>query len=280
MKINSENIDELMFQLLEGDIQGEERTHLLEAIAANKVYSALWQAWQKTLLNPKDELIVMPLGPLLKRKQTVLWSWQYGIAAMLCLTIGASVFYFSNSKKDGIRVANQKPKNPKLEIIKVPTNEPVSNRLKEMDTILTLKQKMETLAKAVHETPANKSKPQPFLLPIQNIKEHLVEATAPKLIEQAPTTNNDKIESLLVKSELEKNVLLADTDISGILVSIETESKPRVKTTEIKQIIDERKRLLSRVFSKPNFKILNDSNNLLDRKILIENKKYRIIAGF
>ena len=275
MKINSENIDELMFQLLEGDIQGEERTHLLEAITADKVYSALWQAWQKTLLNPKDELIVMPLGPLLKRKQTVLWSWQYGIAAMLCLTIGASVFYFSNSKKEGIRVANQKPKNPKLEIIKVPTNEPVSNRLKEMDTILTLKQKMETLAKAVHETPANKSKPQPFLLPIQNIKEHLVEATAPKLIEQAPTTNNDKI-----KSELEKNVLLADTDISGILVSIETESKPRVKTTEIKQIIDERKRLLSRVFSKPNFKILNDSNNLLDRKILIENKKYRIIAGF
>ena len=79
---------------------------------------------------------------------------------------------------------------------------------------------------------------------------------------------------------MEKNVLLADTDISGILVSIETESKPRVKTTEIKQIIDERKRLLSRVFSKPNFKILNDSNNLLDRKILIENKKYRIIAGF
>lgn len=279
MKINSENIDELMFQLLEGDIQGEERNRLLEAIAADKEYSALWQAWQQTILNPNDELIVMPLAPMLKKRKAVLWSWKHGVAAMLCITIGASVFYFSTKNNNHFVDSIGKPKNPKLEIIKVPNNEPVKNHLKEIDTIISFKQKIESIAKNVHEAPIKELNPKPILVPIQNIKEQVAEITSPKSVELA-TTKNDKIESGLVKPELEKSALLADIDNSGILVSIETESKPRIKTTEMKQLINERKSLLSRVFSKPNIKILNDSNSILDRKILIENKKYRIIAGF
>jgi hypothetical protein len=277
MKINSENIDELMFQLLEGDIQGEERTHLLEAIATDKEYSALWQAWQQTVLNPNDELIVMPLAPMLKKKKVVLWSWKYGVAAMLCLTIGASVFYINHSAKEDNLVANQKPRNPKLEIIKVPTNEPVSNRLKEKDTVVSFKQKIESIAKKGNETKTKRLIPPPRRAPVQNVGEQLVQNIRP--IMNAPI-KNDRVEKKVAIAEVVTGNLPTDTDNSNILVSVQTQSKPRIKTTEIKQILSEKKSFLSRVFSRPSFQILNDSNSILDSKILIENKKYKIIAGF
>ena len=91
---------------------------------------------------------------------------------------------------------------------------------------------------------------------------------------------NDRVEKKIAIAEVVTGNLLTDTDNSNILVSVETQSKPRIKTTEIKQILSEKKSFLSRVFSRPRFHILNDSNSILDSKILIENKKYKIIAGF
>jgi len=279
MKINSENIDELMFQLLEGDIQGEERTHLLEAIAADKEYSALWQAWQQTVLNPNDELIVMPIAPLLKKKKVLLWSWKYSVAAMLCISIGAGMFYFSSNQQANLVESVAKPKNPKLEIIKVPTNEPVSNRLREKDTVVSFKQKIESIAKKGTETNTRKLRPLSRRAPAQNVEELLVQKILPIIKVQAPI-KNDKVETKVAVAEVVTGNLPTNTDNSNILVSVETESKPRIKTTLIKQIFSEKKNFLSRVFSKPSLQILNDSNSILGSKLLIENKKYKIIAGF
>lgn len=275
MKINSENIDELMFQLLEGDIQGEERTRLLEAIAADKEYSKLWQAWQQTVLNPNDELIVMPIAPLLKKKKVVVWSWKYGVAAMLCIAVGASIFYIGDKSSTHLVESTVKPKNPKLEIIKVPTNEPVSKHLKELDTVISFKQKIESIASSNKIAKPNKSiEVMPTNLP----QVDFVESKQPKINEQLPTKEVFVTPKVSVPATVISEPV--DNDYSGILVSIDSESKQRSKETVIKNLVNEKKNFISRLFSKPNFKIVNDSNNLRDSKIVIENKKYRIIAGF
>ena len=93
MKLNDEKFDELMFQLLEGEIQGEERQRLLEAIQADEHYNKQWQAWQKTILNPGDEMVVMNIAGLKKkeRKPLVLW-WKYAAAAVLVLSVGLFIY--------------------------------------------------------------------------------------------------------------------------------------------------------------------------------------------
>lgn len=278
MKINSENIDELMFQLLEGDIQGEERTRLLEAIEADKEYSALWQAWQQTILNPNDELIVMPIAPLLKKKKAVLWSWKYGVAAMLCISIGASVFYFNASTQEHFVESVSKPKNPKLEIIKVPNNEPVSNRVREKDTVISFKQKIESIAKNGSEAPPKKATPIPTIAPVQNIKEQLVEAVTPKPSEQAPKNIEPKISIPVTPNET--HIVLASIEPTGVSMSVFTETEPQNTKPMLEQKIEEKRNLLSKIFSTPKLRVLSDTSKLTNRKFILENKAYKIIAGF
>ncbi len=278
MKINSENIDELMFQLLEGDIQGEERTRLLEAISADKEYSALWQAWQQTVLNPNDELIVMPLAPLLKKRKVVLWSWKYGVAAMLCLTIGASVFYINHSAKEDNLVANQKPKNPKLEIIKVPTNEPVSNRLKEKDTVVTFKQKIETLAKHRQGPQFNPQRLPESPLPISNFEPALVDQTPPKTAEQKPLSEQPITTKIV--TPIASQVIFASTENTGVSLSVYTETEAPEEKPILSQKLQEKRNLLTRIFSAPKLQVVNDTSRFTNRKIILENRAYKIIAGF
>jgi len=37
---------------------------------------------------------------------------------------------------------------------------------------------------------------------------------------------------------------------------------------------------LARIFSKPKLQIVNDSNTRTNKKLIIQNKEYKIIAGF
>jgi hypothetical protein len=278
MKINSENIDELMFQLLEGDIQGEERTHLLEAIAADKEYSALWQAWQQTVLNPNDELIVMPLAPLMKKRKVVLWSWKYGVAAMLCISIGASMLYFSSNQQGHLVESVSKPKNPKLEIIKVPTNEPVSNRLKEMDTVVTLKQKIETLAKHRQSPQFNPQRLPESPLPFSNFEPAFADKTPTKTMEQKPLIEHPIVPKIVVPKE--SQVIFASTENTGVSLSVYTETEVPKEKPFLGQKLQEKRNLLTRIFSAPKFQVVNDSSRFTNRKIILENKAYKIIAGF
>lgn len=278
MKINSENIDELMFQLLEGDIQGEERTRLLEAIAADKEYSALWQAWQQTVLNPNDELLVMPIAPLLKKRKTVLWSWKYGVAAMLCIAVGASVFYFNQSAEENNLAANQKPKNPKLEIIKVPNNEPVSNRLREKDTVVSLKQKIETLAKHSRQpqfTPVSIPTSQ---LPVKTVPTELVDNTPAKIIDQRPL--KELVITPKISTPVTTQTILASSENTGVSLSVYTETEMPEEKPMLSQKLQEKRNLLSRIFSAPKLQVVNDTSRLTNKKIILENKAYKIIAGF
>ncbi len=274
MKISSENIDELMFQLLEGDIQGAERNRLLDAIAADKQYSIQWQAWQKTVLNPNDELIVMPIAPLLKkRKAAVFWSWKYGVAAMVCLTVGASVFYLSNKNERAIVVSEVKPKNPKLEVIKVPNNEPVSNQFKTKDTILTFKQKIQMMAH--HENKVNKEISAEIKMERPKEESEIALLEVKKEFEIPSNTPVMQQEKLI-----EMNPVSKISEVNNLVVTSYSESIPKTKKTDLNQEITEKKNLLARIFSKPNFKLTSDSANFKNRKLIIENKAYKIIAGF
>ncbi len=274
MKINSENIDELMFQLLEGEIQGEERIILLEAIEADKDYRLQWQAWQNTVLNPNEELLVMPVHKLLKKSKIgLIVMWKYAAAAVVVLTFGFGVFYSLQHGEKSIAGSENRPKNPKLEIIKVPNNEPVGNQIKEKDTTISFKQKIQMMAQGEHTnirkaqkgTPETDVVPMPYTAQLQDKKEIEVSVKTPD-IEQKKAT-----EITLVSQETEEN---------NTVVTSYSESIPRTKKTVLKQEISEKKSLLARIFSKPQFKLTNDSANFKNRKLIIENKQYKIIAGF
>lgn len=272
MKIENDNIDELMFRLLEGEIVGEERTMLLQAIAADKKYSAMWSAWQKTVLNPNDELLVMNTGKLKKKHRSILVIWRQ--AAVIALAVGIGLwFYMAGNNPQKTFSDTVKPGQPKHRIITVPQPSQSGKSNETPDTVLSLKQKIESIA----EVKKIKSLPQKSVKSDQqdvNPKEQ-----APQLI--ANEQPHEVIKAPVLEKEEKITLPEPARPVSdGVYVSVVSESKMKNNKTNINALISEKRNLLTRVFSKPKLKVINDSSSNANRKIILENKQYKIMAGF
>ncbi len=267
--LNDENIDDIMFQLLEGEIQGAERAKLLDAINADKQYAAIWATWQKTVLNANDELLVMNTNKLKKKthKPIVIWA-KYAAAACIILCIGV-LFFTQNKNEESSRVVEAEKKgNPKNNVIKMP-EKPSQNALVK-DTFIPIKEKIKYMANT----------PQKAVLETEMQKENKTEK--PELIVEKveiPKQEIPKVEKQIEKQE-EKPVFAQNSSENNVLVSYETESIKTKKQNILQEKVAEKTNLLARIFSKPKLQILADSNTRMNRKIILQNKEYKIIAGF
>jgi hypothetical protein len=265
--INDENIDEIMFQLLEGEISGPEKDQLLEAIQSDEAYSKLWTTWQQTVLSPEKETVSMNIKPLKKKSARIIpLNYKYAIAAMLVLGLGLAVF-FLNQKPAGPVVtegpAPHKAKKPVIEVPKPALSTPAENR---EDTIIPLREKIRTMA----ENRNSKSESGDIMPPAEDKKMPAPKNEGIAEVNQ-PVKNNDPKAINAVQDEEPKDHLL---------VTMSTDSKLLPDAREKQATPGKKGSLLSRIFGRPEFKLENDSSTRTNRRLIIENKQYKIIAGF
>jgi len=261
-QINDENIDEIMFQLLEGEITGFEREQLLTAIEADEAYSNLWQAWQQTILTPELELPVMNIRQLKKKTARVIpFNFRYAIAAMLVLGLGLAVFLVNQTPGEITVSEVPKPAQTKQPVKQIPKPEIKTPEDTRVDSLIPLKEKIRSMA----DIQTDKT---------NEIKQENIPAT-PITTEIKSTIEHDKIVEVTDTKNKLKEVEVPE---NHIIVTMSNDSKP---AQDFKKDISKPKQtFLSRIFGTPKFKLENDSNTRTNRRLIIENKQYKIIAGF
>ncbi len=272
MKLNDEKFDELMFQLLEGEIQGEERQRLLDAIQADEHYNKQWLAWQHTILNPGDEMVVMNIAGLKKKeKKPLVYWWKYAAAAVIVLSVG--FFLFNQGGKD----SNGTLANPKLQIKKVPSVEPVTNMKKDNDSVVSYRKKVEMMVLRPESVPAPFVNPQETPVPVE-IPKAFVENKKEQELKKVPEQLIEEEVKTVKPANTTLNHAVAQSD--GVIMTVYSENTSKNSASSIGSKIDEKRTLLSRILSMPKLKIVNDSNTYTNKKLILENKAYKIIAGF
>ena len=266
--INDENIDEIMFQLLEGEITGQEREHLLSAIHADEKYRKLWTAWQQTILPTPGENVSMDIAALKKRTARIIpFNYKYAIAAMLVLGLGLSIFLINRTPLEPLVTERPKPKKTTQPVLQVPKPEiktPYESR--EDSAKVPLKDKIRNIA-------VNRRQDVPESAEIIH---YIVEE------KKSETPQEDDKETFIVQTPDPVKVPVkqaepADDDPNKhIIVTMSSNSKP--SGIVIPQVRKES--LLTRLFGQPKIKLENDSSTRTNKKLIIENKQYRIIAGF
>src|SRR5574343_221764 len=254
--INDDNIDEILFQLLEGDVTGNERERLLEAIQADEAYNKLWMAWQKTVLQPEQDEQTFNSAPLKKKTARIIpFHFKYAAAAAIVITLGVALLY--NPKNTDIQVADIKPagKKPVIQTPALSPNSVNSPNESSKDSAVPLKEKIRYIAhkNLIMPSPVVTDPVMPKIIvpeveqPYQ--EEKVVELTTPVYIQNEPLRNSAPA-------------------TENILVSIENEYTPKPEL--------EKPSLFSRITGGSRIKIENDSNTRTSKKIIIENKKYQI----
>lgn len=252
--INDDNIDEIMFQLLEGDITGLERENLLQAIQADTKYLALWNTWQQTVLQTED----IPFNiSKLKRKKSIIIPLYIKYAAAVALIFGVIIFL----NKDNMKQKDMALLPPKIKTFKNPLpqiqKDSLYNNQMVRDTFVPIKEKIKYMVE--RETSTFET----------SILENNEAVRNPEIVQF------NKVDSLLiVKKSVEESKIKKEIE-EEIFVSI---SSDKILDTKIKS--KSNNSFLSRLLGKSSIKIEPDLNTRTKRKIIFENKKYQIIAGF
>lgn len=259
--INHDNMDEIMFMLLEGEIQGAERIRLLEAIEADPEYSKTWAIWQNTKITP-DESLVMPVAHLKKEKKGFIVPFQivkYAAAAVIVLAIGSAMYF--NSQTDIEVAGNGKgPSKPSPSI-----EAPKPSQVKTIPVERTKDSGKSALREKIRFMAEVPELPRLVVPESPNKFENIDTIIAP--FKQSPENVLAHYEVPQIDPETFKNN-------NDVLVTISNSDQTIQKNNQTKR------NLLERVFGNVKVKIENDSNTITKRKMVIENEKYQIIAGF
>lgn len=253
--INNDTIDELMFQLLEGEITGSERERLLEAIHADESYLKLWKAWQNTVLQTED----IPFdGTKLKHTKTFIIPYylKYGAAAIFIF----GLLIFLNLTHESPGELSMLP--PKIKTFKNPLPQAPSDSVNYhqlvRDTFVPFKEKVKYLA--------HHSKPRFFNSETTQIDSSV---NFVKIIDQ-----ENPIPRPVILPAMKEEPKKVNTYEEEIFVNISTEKN------EVQEVKKTPSNFLARLIGKPMIKIEPDLHTKSKRKIILENKKYQIIAGF
>lgn len=263
-KIDPENIDEIMFNLLEGEYSGAEKDSLLEAIEADPVYSELWSQWQKTKLSPEWH-IALDFEKLKKKKTIHLFNNKFlSIAASIILLIGISlIFRYLQNKEEVPSMSSNTPLIDSVSIAKqsAPAEiehsskpiEPISNSVTAgiEKSFITVRN---TNSGAIIKTPENAKRQTELALPhfadprfALPFSEDLI-----KLHEIIPIQNDS--------SEIVQQDVLVYTQIDG-------------------DNVKRKQGLIRKIFGNFSIKIVPDTSARLRNSIVVENQNYRLIAG-
>lgn len=262
MKITKENIDEYMFRLLENDLSPKETEALRQLIAENAEYQKLWQNWKNTVVSPENLIPHTDFSYLKKEsKKTVLLWWHYAAAASIIIILGLGILMTQTGIKETTFTEKNGNKKP---VISVPEMKPVNQATLKSDSIKDYKEKIKHYAQEKNSPILKKQFNEDRNSEIE------IKYSEKKVAINEPINNEFEIIPIAVTNI--QTPTLANSSISVeyyqedyIGGDIETKTKPN---------------FFKRMFSKPSIKIVNDTTTKLNKKLIIENDKYKILAGF
>lgn len=265
--IHKDNIDEIMFGLLEGDIQGRERQQLLQAIEADPEYAELWNIWQSTVVQPDTTETGMNTALLRKKTRAVVPLYiRFAAAAAIVVSAVSAVYLFRDTApvdspviadaKQGPRGIRSLPSSPADTIFTIRKN----------DTLKHSREKFRYIASKAYQT--------------KSVKEQPIQKQAEMPLVQQPVQQKH-VPAPEVEPALMPVLPAVETTAETALVSadhllVETESS---SSTQAPAAADKGS-LLGRLLGIRKIRIQNNGSSLSDKKLIIENKKYQIIAGF
>lgn len=259
--INDQNIDEIMFQLIEGEITGKEREILLDAIKADPAYASLWSVWQNTVLSPEAESPSMDISKLKKRTGFIVhFNIRYAAAAVLILSLGLSLYMILKQEKEIYTADKIKPviSTPASKMPVIAKDSMLENKFGR-DTFVPFREKVKHIAKA----PVIKQFESELIV---EDKIALNDFIKPVITETRPSDTFNKVQTLHKPVIVEQN----------LVVTVETETYSKTaKNTDTKN-----RGFFSRILGSSKIRIENDSNTISNKKIILQNNKYEIIAGF
>jgi len=252
--LNDDNIDEIMFQLLEGEITGIERENLLHAIQSDSKYLDLWNAWQNTVL--QNEEIPFNVSNLKRKKAFFIPHYlKYAAAAILIFSI-IIMLNKDNLKQDEMVLLPPKIKTFKNPLPQIQKDSVYNNHLVR-DTFIPLKEKVKYMVEKESSTFETS-----ILEKIESSQNHEI-------------AQSNKVDSILLVKNTTKEINPDKVFEEEIFVSISSDNM-----LESKSQSKNNSSFLSKLLSKSSIKIEHDQNTRTKRKIIFENKKYQIIAGF
>lgn len=266
--VNDENIDEIMFSILEGEITGQEKEQLLAAIEAEPAYAELWKIWQQTVLQHDVAEPVFKAGHLKKGSAGFFPIWKkLSVAAVLVLSAGMGWLLLQSPDIQPVQVVESKADNsnivtPAAPVAPVAPPELINtadSHLIIRDSILNKKQRYRYMAQQTVEAPVTKD----TALFRQDKK------SEPFKPEPAETIH------IAVNEDSQKPVISATGNIQ---VSVESHAGEMKTAYHDRQ--EPARGFLGKLFGKAKIKIEDEESTLTGKKIIIENNKYQIIAGF
>lgn len=265
--INDENIDEIMFSILEGEITGKEKEQLLEAIHAEPAYAELWKLWQQTKI-VTDPAIPEYNPNRLKKGQTFIFPvWKkLSMAAAIALLGGLGVIFLTPTENNQ-NLAFEPAQSGIIQSV------PSQNKfnvhagdsfMRVRDSIVRKKENVRYMAVTVkNESTGRETTSDTFIQQSVQLAE-TGKSSLPVLAKQ---------DSLPVRQHT-----VEKSDNYPVLVSVETVyTKEKVVHANAKE---KDRSLFSRILGKPSIKIEDEESTKTGKKIIIENEKYQIIAGF
>lgn len=139
MKLNKDNYELILFDLLEGNLPEEESIKLMQQIEEDEFLFNEWKLLKHTILQPEEEVVFTRKQDLLKPEETrIIPFYRIGaIAASVVILFG--VFFFLNRNADPkdspIAVEEVNPAKPKIE----PANElPVIKQDSQVQAVETI----------------------------------------------------------------------------------------------------------------------------------------------
>jgi hypothetical protein len=118
MRIDNENMELMLFDLLEGNLDAETESKVREEIAHNPVWEREWKLMQMTVLTPETNIVFEKKQTLLKPIQTrkivpIYWRW-IAVSAAACLIFFIWFGTQNQSKNSLPDIATVKPIKPNL----------------------------------------------------------------------------------------------------------------------------------------------------------------------
>jgi len=111
MKLNKENYEYLMFELLEGNLNESEKQDILDQINNDEFFLKEWKLMQYTIAYPNEELIMVGKENLLKSELNRSYVITFGLLTKIAAAIvivGALIVFQLNYNKASHDVSNNK----------------------------------------------------------------------------------------------------------------------------------------------------------------------------
>lgn len=281
MKLNKDNYELILFDLLEGNLPEEESIQLMQQIEEDEFLFNEWKLLKHTILQPDEGVVYTRKNDLLKPEQPrIIPFYRIGaIAASVAILLG--VFFFlnqkTNTKEAPLVVEEVHSPKPEKETIEVPVVENQDSMVQVAEVLTPVFQPDFIVGEEnpVEQPDVEKNElnriniPEVKKQPLESIVQEVVEVPSPEVIVEQIEERKNPVDVTLLPKSVDVVALASDTKVKTYSFDNKRFKKDVAKSLVAAVTSTSPKRIKKRVYE---FMALM-SNPKIRFKPQLENKK-------